>query len=44
MLKDKGAQPIPMPKMVFRQISLKKAAARAAAKEQTSNERKDSKK
>jgi len=33
MLKDKGAQPISMPKMVFRHISLKKAAAKAAEKE-----------
>ena len=32
MLKEKGAQPIPMPKMVFRHISLKKAAAKAAEK------------
>ena len=32
MLKDKGAQPIPMPKMVFRQVSLKRAAAKAAEK------------
>ena len=32
MLKDKGAKPIPMPKMVFRHVSLKKAAARAEEK------------
>ena len=29
MLKDKGAKPIPMPKMVLRHVSLKRAAARA---------------
>ena len=32
MLKDKGAQPIRMPNMVFRHVSLKKAAAKAAEK------------
>ena len=29
MLADKGAKPIPMPKMVLRHVSLKRAAARA---------------
>ena len=40
MLKDKGAQPIPMPKMVFRQVSLKKAAARAEEKARKAQEEK----
>ena len=38
MLKEKGAKPIPMPKMVFRQVSLKMAAAKAAEKARTEKE------
>ena len=40
MLKDKGAKPIPMPKMVLRQVSLKRAAARAEEKARKAQEEK----
>ena len=40
MLEEKGAQPIPMPKMVFRQVSLKRAAAKAEEKAKKEKEEK----
>ena len=40
MLEDKGAKPIPMPKMVLRQVSLKRAAAKAEEKAKKAQEEK----
>ena len=40
LLRDKGAQPIPMPKMVFRHVSLKRAAAKAEEKARKEKEEK----